>query len=350
MCFYFNAMKMRKDIPHPSGVYTVKSPDGIHWEENPSPIFLFTDGVGDSANLMYDSIHKRYICFIKIYSDQYGNPLRRIMDKTMKILIEDKKDEWIEPARDTDVIRCRGITTSDDFLHWTEPRYILPVDNKDPHGTQAYACIGFLYESMYLGFLILYHPLTTGNHTVELIMSRDGDNWQRPDERVTIWSPGRLDRDWDYGCIALMNNPPIRVGDELRIYYSVGKRLHSGQDRGDPSISYIGLATLRLDGFASMDAKGTEGTLTTIPIQPAGSHIYVNADASDGEVAVQILDESRRVLPGYGYEYSLPIRKDGTRLEVKWKEGVSRTPILGQTVRFQFRLRQASIYSFWIEP
>ena len=52
-----------------------------------------------------------------------------------------------------------------------------------------------------------------------------------------------------------------------------------------------GLATLRRDGFASLDAGDEEGTITTRPVMFTGKHLFVNVDAPRGELRVEILDE-----------------------------------------------------------
>ena len=53
------------------------------------------------------------------------------------------------------------------------------------------------------------------------------------------------------------------------------------------SKAHTGLATLRLDGFASINAGAEEGRLLTRPLGFTGRHLHVNAVvAPDGELRV----------------------------------------------------------------
>ena len=54
-----------------------------------------------------------------------------------------------------------------------------------------------------------------------------------------------------------------------------------------------GLATLRRDGFASMNTK-TSGTLTTETVTFDGKYLFVNANAKS--IKAEILDELRRTV------------------------------------------------------
>ena len=101
-----------------------------------------------------------------------------------------------------------------------------------------------------------------------------------------------------------------------------------------------GLATLRRDGFVSMDGTGT---LTTPPVTFQGSHLFVNAEA--GELAVEVLDES-----GFSAADCVPLPSSGTRRRVRWKERPSLEALTGKPVRFRFHLTNAKLYSFWVSP
>jgi len=61
----------------------------------------------------------------------------------------------------------------------------------------------------------------------------------------------------------------------------------------------LGLATIREDGYVSMDADASPGSLTTLPLRFDGRHLMVNADARGGSVAVELLDVAGRPIPGY---------------------------------------------------
>ncbi len=57
----------------------------------------------------------------------------------------------------------------------------------------------------------------------------------------------------------------------------------------------------RLNGFASLHAGSRAGTILTKPLPVDGSELRINADASRGEIRVELRDAGTgRVIPGYG--------------------------------------------------
>ncbi len=60
----------------------------------------------------------------------------------------------------------------------------------------------------------------------------------------------------------------------------------------------VGLATLRLDGFASLRAE-TAGTVATKPFTFSGQRLETNADAVGGSIRLEILDCGGEPLEGF---------------------------------------------------
>src|SRR5205085_3805948 len=79
----------------------------------------------------------------------------------------------------------------------------------------------------------------------------------------------------------------------------------------------VGLATLRRDGYVSLRAQQT-GTLTTKPFRLTSDRIYLNANARDGQVRVEILDEQERPVQGFSGAGCRPIQTDGVHQPVSW--------------------------------
>ena len=111
----------------------------------------------------------------------------------------------------------------------------------------------------------------------------------------------------------------------------------------------IGLATLRRDGFASVQASYDGGTLMTRPFALAGTQLRVNAKASYGRVRVELLDEQERVLPGFGAGDCVPIEADGVDLPVRWGAD-GRQPLPPGPARLRFHLHNARLYAYWTAP
>ena len=70
----------------------------------------------------------------------------------------------------------------------------------------------------------------------------------------------------------------------------------------------IGLASLRRDGFASMEAGDKPGRLTTRPVKFRGKHLFVNLN---GDLRVEVLDEA-----GKAVRSSKVVSGDQTNLKI----------------------------------
>ncbi len=75
----------------------------------------------------------------------------------------------------------------------------------------------------------------------------------------------------------------------------------------------------------------------------AGDDLYVNIHAPRGECRIQVLDEDDALLAE-----SVPVTGDLLRGEVVWQQG-GLASNQGQIVSLRFTLRNASLYSYWME-
>jgi len=71
----------------------------------------------------------------------------------------------------------------------------------------------------------------------------------------------------------------------------------------------------------------------------------VNVDAAEGELGVSVLNEIRETLL-----QSDSVKGNKTLLPVKWLGAKDLSALAGRPVRFQFNLRNARLYSFWVSP
>jgi hypothetical protein len=111
------------------------------------------------------------------------------------------------------------------------------------------------------------------------------------------------------------------------------------------------LATLRRDGFASMDAHDAAGTLTTRPVSFQAKYLFVNVDSREGgELRVEILDQDGKVIQPFTREECVPLTADKTLLRVKWNGANELPKLAGRPVRFRFHLKNARLYAFWVSP
>jgi hypothetical protein len=112
-----------------------------------------------------------------------------------------------------------------------------------------------------------------------------------------------------------------------------------------PFRSFIGVATLRRDGFASLDADDTPGELTTKRIQGARGPLQVNCDAKRGSLKVEVLDANGKVLPGYTRDDCDAITGDHIRRVITWRDK-KELPGNADSIRLRFVVQNGSLYSF----
>jgi hypothetical protein len=121
------------------------------------------------------------------------------------------------------------------------------------------------------------------------------------------------------------------------------------------------LATLRRDGFASMDwlpgeggvirgriGGAAAGSLTTRPLRFTGRHLFVNADVH-GELRVEVLDRAGNVIAPFSSAGCVPVTGNGTRTAVRWNAG-DLAAVSNREVRFRFSLTRGRLYAFWVSP
>ena len=109
-----------------------------------------------------------------------------------------------------------------------------------------------------------------------------------------------------------------------------------------------GLAIIRRDGFASMDAGKKVETLTTRPVTFKGKYLFVNVDCPDGQLKAEVLGRDGEVIEPFTINNCQPVSSDKTLVTVTWKEDLSK--LSGKPVRIRFHLQNGSIYSFWVSP
>jgi hypothetical protein len=244
--------------------------------------------------------------------------------------------------------------------YWTgpdanDPPYYLYNPGGQP--PELYNLDAVAYESVMVGLFSWFYPGTPykgytlpGPILVELGVgfSRDGFSWARP-TRGSGPKPGgafipasNMAGTWNAYNTQSVGGGLLVVGDELWFYFS-GRTLQKPLD----GTFSTGLATLRRDGFYSMDSGATPGTLVTHPLVFSGSHLFVNVNDPAGQLTVDVLDANGNVIPGYAATSSSIISANTTMQEVTWNE-TNLASLAGQSVKLRFHLTNGSLYSFWV--
>lgn len=181
-----------------------------------------------------------------------------------------------------------------------------------------------------------------------LMVSRDGENWQRYETPFYFSSGWELD-----GKVvleALMEQGMIRRGDDILQFGTVRFTEHGGAMYGGVEHDGSGFDRLlqlrqRLDGFVSLDADQASGRILTRPLTFAGKVLELNVCAR-GLVRVALRDRHGKPLPGFGLDDCEPIQGDAVQFAVTWKGGSDLGRYIGKIVRIEFELHDAKLYAF----
>ncbi|MBT3290504.1 MAG: hypothetical protein HN380_24380 [Victivallales bacterium] len=314
------------------------SPDGLRWAfvKETARTALFASS--DVLNFFYDPYKAQYVSTLKT-----GN--RRG--------------------------RAAGVATSRDGLTWTKPYNgaVFGADDLDPDATQVYGMPAFPYQGLYIGLPWIYNARWFKNSgytaktmyeaemdspctmDVQLAWSWDLVHWTRPPQRgqfIPHGPKGTFDSDMIYTAPA-----PVQVGDKLYFYYGGWDGPHNSVSRKGkrPAEAAIGLAVLRLDGFCSMHADASEGSLISRRELFQTPTVTINAKTGPGGyVVAEVLDRHNQVIPGFSRDDCAPFSGDAVQHQLTWK--TKKLP-KGQATaekKFRFFLKNADLYSYLPDP
>ena len=329
-------------VPNGWATFVAYSPDGIRWTpEALNPVVPHSDTI---CSVHWDPRSGNYVSYLR-----FGPPNIRLIARTQ----------------------------SEDFVHWSPKLTVIRRTRMDePFATQHYGMKIMPYAGVYIGLLEAYHGQTNepipadqlwmDKADTQLTFSRNGLTWTRvgprgaiPHDQLelggrdwrriaresTVLPYGEHEEDWDWGSVYAFQ-PPLVVGDQIRIYYLGSTTRHGGvRYHGDTESSGVGLATLRLDGFVAVQAAKT-GTLTTRSLVFLGDELEVNADAEGGTIRVEVLGPGGKVIEGFGRMDCKPLTGDSVRHVLEWNGNRDCHPIQGRPIRLRFHLERAELYSF----
>ena len=353
------------------------SPDSFNWTMLDVPPIPSAD----TSHFTYDETSGQYVATVK-QGTRWG---RSVWLSTCEEFGQFSKPELILTTDEIDWDNCRKRVR--EIIE--DPAYITPpvIDDVD-YIAELYMMSILPYEGIYVGFPLIFNPFgaippphmnfSRINQT-ELAVSRDLRNWERVADRALFLPVQPWDgKSYDTNQVSACGRPVVR-GDEIWVYYD-GNRLpgslemyekHNGNRElfrlnVDPGAfddgSALLLAKLPRDRFVSMDAEKV-GWIITEPFMWQGEELYVNADARWGEIHAEIMDPEK--LPAdpqgsvgpdtFGAIHGFVTHRgqtesmsgDHLRHRLAWKEGAK--PPTDRPVQIRFIMRQARLYSFWLE-
>lgn len=335
---------------YPSGELEMhSSPDGIHWNLYATPKI----GDKDTQSIVFwEPNQGRYLLFTRKWVEMEGKP----------------EEVGQQPGNAYRYRKVRRLE-SDNLQEWENERIVMAPDERDwaMHKREAtqppvdfYGGGVFPYEEAGRAYLMFVQSfwhwvnwekegLGPSTIDVQLGASRDAREFTRIGNRRPFMGLGPEGR-FDSRFVWAMPNP-IRMGDEIWIYYVGSNREHGPSGEVDPTagreLSGIGRAVLRLDGFASVAGDYEGGWFTTPPLRFEGDRLELNVDAAGGgSVEVELLDVAGNPIEGFTLEEAMPITCNSVRLPVEWRGNGKLNLLAGEPVRVRFHLTNADLYAF----
>ena len=332
------AKKYKLFIHNRNGYCLGYSADGIHWHEHSgNPILKH----GDTCKLTQNQQTGEYLAYYKRPATVRGFH-RRVV--------------WL--------------SRSMDFRNWTEPELAFAPDEVDDEWvmkaderTEIYLMSVFGHAAGYVGLPAMFFHMPqvldgsktpnggalssaggavtpTGPMDIQLITSIDGSHWKRSSPRISVIKRGPPGA-YDAGAIYNTDSSPVHVGKETWMYYTAINTGHGAPI--PPKSTTIGLAKWRRHGYVSLNAGPEGGHLQTKPLRFMSPKLFINADASRGQLQVALLEADGTAIPGRGFDESEVMHKDSTKWQVRWND-VSDIP-QNRPVRVSIRLANTRLFS-----
>ena len=366
------------------GEFVSFSPDGIAWLEYPlNPVWHVPS---DMIHIMWDDRRQKFIAFFKdwelvgheIRSDApQGAPFRAYMPTFTPKDLGNGTTQFEGPcitfhppgmaevhnrrfilksahqssddgggtslAGDWSAKRVQVFAESEDGIHWTNEQVVLRADAKDSPTANVQYLFVIPYGGYYVGFPNVHDE--KGKFQIQLAFSADGIAWQRPyrDAWLDVGPHGSF----DYGMVLGPANPII---GEREMWFPYGGFPIHHDSKETNWESAIGLATMRLDGFAAWEAGDEAGELVTQAFRCNGDRLLVNADAHGGAMRVEVLDERGAPIAGFENEACQAVSTDTLSDQnsgwIHWKNNPNLSRLTGKSIQLRFSLKNARLYSF----
>ncbi len=316
-----------------SGLLAWVSADGQRWRKAQESPVIPNDQVPfpyffDSQNLAFWSVaEQQYVCYFRVFQDKIRS-----------------------------IARC----TSDDFLQWSPPVLMnyrhrggaAPIEHLYTNQTHPYFRAPHLYVSIAARFMPGRQVLTDAQAAAINVNPR---YFQDTSDAIFMTTrPGRdvYDRTFlssfvrpgigAHNWVSRTNYPALNVVQtgptEMSVYLN--------QDYAQPT-AHLRRYSMRLDGFASVQADYQGGELITKPLRFTGRELALNfATSAAGSVRVEFQDPNGQPIPGFALsDCQAQIGNEIERV-VSWKSGSDVGQLAGRPVRLRLAMQDADVYAF----
>ncbi|KAA3610698.1 MAG: hypothetical protein DWQ05_21915 [Calditrichaeota bacterium] len=308
-----------------SGLIAYTSPDGVHWKKMLEKA-VFTQGAFDSQNVAFWSAAEN--CYVLYFRTWSGGDFQNY--------------------------RTVSRTTSTDFLTWSTPQPMqfgdTPMEHLYTNQTHAYFRAPHIYVAIAARFMPRRQVLTAAQakaldvnpkyfkdcSDAIFMTSRSGPNYDRTFMEAFI-RPGIGLSNW----VSRTNYPALNVvqtgPEEMSVYVN--------QDYAQPT-AHLRRYSMRLDGFASLNAPYSGGEMITQPFTFKGGSLFLNfATSAAGGIRIEILDAAGEPISGFELAKSQEIIGNEIERAVYWNASSDLSDLAGKVIRLRFVLKDADVFS-----
>jgi hypothetical protein len=334
----------------PSRFKALASRDGIRFDPVADrPAFVDHDG----AHVWWDGQHGRYLVMGLTF--QKTPEPRPFIDNLV----------WQDPfrAEGFGLRRVFTIRQSRDGISWTpsqsvtqrdpatwlpDEQLILP-DAQDPVDLEYYWFLAFRHHDRWMGIVLTYapspfnvlervpydpYPSKHGPHLgTEWWVSNDGVKWERP------WRGTPATLDWRI----YFGHEPMRLHDRM-LFLTSNQLYNLPPAHGARSGQHQEVYSLPADRIASAGSD-SPAVFTSRAFAMPASGLFLNYEHA-GTLAVELLDEQGRVLPGYGRSDGFLPAGSAIAAPLRWS-GQPGGDLAGRTVHLRFHSEKSRVYALY---
>ena len=312
-----------------NGLIAYVSADGILWNRLQDAA-VFSKGKFDSQNVSFWSESEQcYVCYFRTLTSGINKGFRTVSRTTSQDFVH-----WTDPVEmnfgDTPQ---EHLYTNQTFPYFRAPHIYIATAARFMQGRQA------ITEKQALELGVDPHFFNDCSDAV-FMTTRGGNRYDRIFMEGFI-RPGIGLENW----VSRTNYPVLNVVQtgptEMSIYVN--------QNFAQPT-AHLRRYSLRLDGFVSVHAPYKGGEMITKAFTFDGKRLQINfATSAAGEIRVEIQDIDGQPIPGYSLADSQVMIGNEIERVVAWENGQDVSQLAGEPVRLRFVMKDADLYSLWFK-
>jgi hypothetical protein len=316
------------------GLFAYVSSDGINWRRlSEEPVLK--NAAFDGQNVpFWSEAEQQYVCYFRT---------------------------WTGPG-DYRGFRTIGRAVSPDFINWTNEGMMnfgsTPPEHLYTNQTSPYFRANHIYISTAARFVSGRSALNeTQFRTLNIANGYGSAAREGVSDAVLITSRGGVFMDRTFmgsfikpgigynNWVSRSNFPALNVvqtgPSEMSVYVV--------QDYAQPG-NHLHRYSLRLDGFASVQAPYTGGMMLTKPFTFTGNSLFINYSTSAaGGIAVELTDALGNPLPGFSASQCNLLIGNEINRKVSWSGNPDLKSLSGKPVRLRFIMKDADLFSMKFE-